>query len=168
MDRLHLPWRRRRKPRGSIAEVYGKPRLLVPFLYGALHRETLNAALRLTKSEGAVLVPATIILVPFEFSLEAPLKQQAEVALPVLEAIELMAGRAGVPVDARIVRGRTPTHALERLWQFEPFDRILAPAPPPGRPGFSAKELAWLLTHAPAETLILRPTPVASPPDLPR
>jgi K+-sensing histidine kinase KdpD len=28
---------------------------------------------------------------------------------------------------------------------------------PPGREGFSAKELAWLLTNAPTETLVLRP-----------
>jgi len=31
--------------------------------------------------------------------------------------------------------------------------------PTPGSPGFSPKELAWVLTHAPSETLILRPAP---------
>ena len=150
---------RLRRPHGSIAEVYGKPRLLVPFVEGALDEATVAAALRIAVAEGAVIVPAHLVVVPLEFSLDAALPQQAEVAVPVLEAVELVAGRARVPVDARIERGRTPTHALERLWAVESFDRILVPAPVPGRPGFSAKELAWLLTHAPAETLILRPAP---------
>jgi hypothetical protein len=41
----------------------------------------------------------------------------------------------------------------------EQFDRIVVPAPVPGRPGFAPQELAWMLTHAPSETLILRPAP---------
>ena len=44
---------------------------------------------------------------------QAPLKDQVEVALPLLEAVGLAALRAGVPVDARIEKGRTLTHALE-------------------------------------------------------
>jgi nucleotide-binding universal stress UspA family protein len=100
--------------------------------------------------------------VSLEFSLDAPLVQQAEQAMPLLDAVELRAGRAGIPVDARIERGRTATNALEKLWDVESFDRIIVPAPPPGRPGFSPKELAWLLTHAPSETMILRPAPVVN------
>ncbi len=77
----------------------------------------------------------------------------------VLEAVEHAALRAGVPVDARIEKGRTLTHALRRLWEVERFDRIVAPAPADGRGGFTEKELAWLLLHAPTETLVLKPTP---------
>ena len=51
--------------------------------------------------------------------------------MPLLEAVEHAALRAGVPVDARIEKGRTLTHALKRLWEVEPFDRIVAPAPVP-------------------------------------
>jgi len=149
----------RRRPRGSIAEVHGRPRLLVPFVAGALSSEALAAALRIANVEGAVLVPAYLVVVPLEFALDAPLKQEVEQAMPLLEAVELAAGRAKIPVDARIERGRTPTHALQKLWEAEPFDRILVPAPTPGRPGFSAKDLAWVLTHAPAEAIILRPAP---------
>ena len=68
--------------------------------------------------------------------------------MPRLEAVELAALRAGVPVDARIEKGRTPTHALRRLWEVEQFDRIVAPAPADDHSGFTEKELAWLLTHA--------------------
>ena len=49
--------------------------------------------------------------------------------MPLLEAVEHAALRAGVPVDARIEKGRTPTHALQRLWEVEHFDRIVAPGP---------------------------------------
>ena len=77
--------------------------------------------------------------------------------MPLLEAVELAALRAGVPVDARIEKGRSLTHALRRLWEVERFDRIVAPAP-----GFSAKDLAWILTHAPAETIVLRPAPAVA------
>ena len=136
-----------------------QPRLLVPFTGGHLDQAVLDAAIRIAKVEDAVLVPAYLLVVPLEFDPEAPLKGQVAVAMPLLEAVELAASRAGLAVDARIERGRTATHALQRLWEVEHFDRILVPAPTPGRPGFSAKELAWVLTHAPSETLILRPSP---------
>src|SRR5262249_7711462 len=80
------------------------------------------------------------------------------------EAAEHAALRAGVPVDARIEKGRSLTHALRRLWDAEDFYRIVAPATSSGRGGFSEKELAWLLTNAPSETVVLQPLADASPP----
>jgi len=77
--------------------------------------------------------------------------------VPILEAVEHAALRAGVPVDARVESGRTTIHALKRLWEAERFDRIVVPAP-----AFAPKDLAWMLTHAPSETLILRPQPAAA------
>ena len=84
------------------------------------------------------------------------------VAMPLLEAVEHAALRAGVPVDARVESGRTPIHALKRLWDAERFDRIVAPAPINGSHGFTPKELQWILVHAPSETVILRPDPTLS------
>ena len=66
--------------------------------------------------------------------------------------------RAGVPVDARIEKGRSLSHALRLLWEAENFDRIVAPATLQG--GLTAKDLAWLLENAPAETLVLKPRPL--------
>jgi hypothetical protein len=134
----------------------------VPFTGGDLDTAVLDAAIRIARFESAVLVPAYLLMVPLEFAPEAPLKGPVEVAMPLLEAVELAAARAGIATDARIERGRTPTHALQKLWQVEPFDRILVPAPTPGRAGFTPKELAWVLTNAPVETLILRPRPNGS------
>ena len=91
------------------------------------------------------------------------MQQQVATAMPLLEAVEHAALRAGVPVDARIESGRTPVHALRRLWEAESFDRIVVPAPTGRHQGFSPGDLTWMLTHAPSEALILRPDPATMP-----
>ena len=141
---------RARRPRASYE---GKGRILVPFS-GALEPTVLNAAIRIAQAQESTLVAAYLLVVPLQYPEEAPRRDQVAVAVPLLEAVELAALRAGVPVDARIEKGRSLTHALRRLWEVESFERIVAPAS-----GFSAKELAWLLTNAPAETIVLRPAP---------
>jgi hypothetical protein len=151
-------WRRPRidgRPRAS--------RILVPFTGGALDRTVLNAAIRIARAEDATLVPAYLIVVPLERPQDAPMQQEVTMAMPLLEAVEHAALRAGVPVDARIESGRTPIHALQRLWQAERFDRIVVPAPIGRRHGFTPKDLTWMLMNAPAETLILRPDPTLAP-----
>jgi nucleotide-binding universal stress UspA family protein len=138
----------------------GQPRLLVPFSDRQLDPAVLDAALRIARAEESVLVPAYLLVVPLEFSLDAPVQQgELSRAMPLLEAVELAARRAGVPVDARIERGRSPIDALGRLWEVESFDRVVVPAPAPGRTGFSSKDLTWMLEHGPGEILVLRPTP---------
>jgi hypothetical protein len=103
-------------------------------------------------------VPAYLMVVPLEFSLDAPVQHgELDRAMPMLEAVELAARRAGVPVDARIERGRSPIDALSRLWEVESFDRVVIPAPAPGRAGFTSKDLTWMLEHGPGDVLVLRP-----------
>ncbi len=112
----------------------GQGRILVPFTSGELDSVVLDAALRIAQADEAMLVPAYLIVVPLKFSLEAALKNEVEIAMPFLEAVEVASLRASVPVDARIERGRTPSDALERLWEVEAFDRDrgtgAAPRPP--------------------------------------
>ena len=146
--------RRRQLPPGSR-------RVLVPFTRGNLEPTVLDAAIRIARAEEATLIPAYLILIPLQFALEAPMSQECAMAIPLLEAVERAASRAGVPVDARIESGRTPIHALERLWNVEHFDRIVVPAPAGREPGFTPKELLWMLTNAPSETVVLRPDPAA-------
>jgi nucleotide-binding universal stress UspA family protein len=138
---------------------HGARRILIPFTRGHLDQTVLDAAIRIARAEDATLVPAYLILVPLEFPLGAQMSQECARAIPLLEAVETAASREGIPIDARIESGRTPTHALERLWEAEDFDRIVVPAPAGREPGFTPKELEWLLTHAPSETVILRPDP---------
>jgi hypothetical protein len=148
---------RRRSPKW-LAVPAGAPRILVPFS-GSLDRTVLQAAIQIASAGDAVLVPAYLLIVPLRCAEDSPQRDEVSIAMPVLEAVEHAALRAGVPVDARIEKGRTVTHALRKLWEVERFDRIVAPAPADGRGGFTAKELAWLLMHAPAETVVLKPTP---------
>jgi hypothetical protein len=147
-------WRRRPPRRLSVHK--GARRILVPFA-GSLDQSVLDAAIRIARAEEAVLVPAYLLVVPLRYAEDSPLRDQVKIAMPLLEAVEHAALRAGVPVDARIEKGRTLTHAVKRLWEAEPFDRIVAPAPAPGREGFTPKELAWLLTNSPSETVVLKP-----------
>ena len=142
--------RRRRKP--------GDRRILVPFTGGTLDPTVLDAAIRIAHAEDATLVPAYILIVPMRYSEDSPVVEEVGIAMPLLEAVERAAVRAGVPVDARIEKGRSLSHALRLLWEAENFDRIVAPATLQG--GLTAKDLAWLLENAPAETLVLKPRPL--------
>ena len=139
----------------------GTRRILVPFTGGELDSRVLDAAIRVSRAEHATLVPAYLVIVPLRLAEDAPMQSDVHVALPLLEAVEHAALRAGIPVDARIEKGRTPTHALRRIWEAERFDRVIAPAPPAHGGGFTPKDLAWILTNAPVETLVLRPAPEA-------
>ncbi len=133
--------------------------ILLPFTGTEISRRAVDAALRLARAEGATLMPAYLATVPKQLPLECAIPGEAAKAMPMLEAIEQRAGAQGVSVDARVERGRSHRHALERLLERESFDRVVVPASAAGRTGFSGDDLVWLLEKAPAEVLILRPGP---------
>jgi hypothetical protein len=149
-----LAWRRAR-----ALPAAGDTKILVPFAGGALDTRVLAAAIRVSQAEHATLVPAYLLVVPLRLPEDAPMASDIARAMPLLEAVEHAAARAGVPVDSRIEKGRTPTHALQKVWQAERFTRIIAPAPYGRAEGFTPKDMTWILTHAPVETLVLRPNP---------
>jgi nucleotide-binding universal stress UspA family protein len=133
--------------------------ILLPFTGTEVSRRALDAALRLARAENATLMPAYLAQVPKSLPLECAIPNEARRAMPMLEAIEQRATAQGVAVDARIERGRSYRHALERLLERETFDRVVVPASAAGATGFSGDDLVWLLQKAPAEVLILRPGP---------
>jgi nucleotide-binding universal stress UspA family protein len=153
-----LAKRRRRRAVGD-----GVHRILLPFTGTEISRRALDAALRLARAEGGTLMPAYLATVPLQLPLSCPLPKEAAAAMSMLEAIEQRAAAQEVSVDARIERGRTYRHALERLLDEEEFDRVVVPAATAGGPGagegLSGDDLVWLLRSAPAEVLILRPAP---------
>ena len=134
-------------------------RILLPFTGAEISRRAVDAALRLARAEEAVLMPAYLAQVPKSLPLECAIPSAANEAMPILEAIEQRATSQGVPVDARIERGRSYRHALERLLESETFDRVVVSATATGAAGLSGEDLVWLLRKAPAEVLILRPGP---------
>jgi nucleotide-binding universal stress UspA family protein len=133
--------------------------ILLPFTGTAISRRAVDAALRLALAEEATLMPAYLAEVPKQLPLDCSIPAEAAMAMPMLEAIEQRAGAQGVEVDSRIERGRSYRHALERLLEREPFDRVVVPATAEASAGFSGDDLVWLLEKAPAEVLILRPGP---------
>ena len=157
-----LAWRSR--PPRALRVPRGGRRILVPFTGGELDPSVLHAAIRVARAEEAVLVPAYLLVVPLEYAEDSPLTKDVGIAMPLLEAVEHAALRAGVSVDARIEKGRSPTHALKRLWDVEQFHRVIAPARAAEHGGFSPQDLTWILTNSPAETLVLRSAPNGVPP----
>jgi hypothetical protein len=145
---------RRRPPTPADSEAR---RILFPFVASALSRRGLDAALRLARAEDATLLPVFLARVPLHLPLSAPLPRQAAIAIGLQEAIEQRAAAFGVPVDARIERGRTYRHALRQTIANERFERIVMAASTHGDPGFDPEDVAWLLNNAPGEIVVLRP-----------
>ncbi len=133
--------------------------ILLPFTGVEISRRAVDAALRLARAEGATLMPAYLAEVPKTLPLDCPIPKEAAQAMAMLEAIEQRATAKGVPVDARIERGRTYRHALERLLGEESFDRVVVSAGATGTQGLAGDDLVWLLARAPTEVMILRPGP---------
>jgi hypothetical protein len=148
---MRWPWQR-----GDVSGGSGR-RILFPFIGSTVSNATLDATLRLARSEDATLMPAYLVVVPHHLSLESPAPvRQSEAALPVLELIEQRALRAGVPVDSRIERGRSHRHALSALVEHERYDTLVVPARTSTSDGFEPADVAWLLENAPGEVLVLR------------
>jgi nucleotide-binding universal stress UspA family protein len=147
-------WRGKRSERPEAVR-----QILLPFSGTEISRRAVDAALRLAQAEGATLMPAYLAAVPKQLPLECAIPAEASKAMPMLEAIEQRAVAQGVPVDARIERGRSYRHALKRLLEREQFDRVVVSATATGQAGLSGDDLVWLLEKAPAEVLILRPAP---------
>ena len=147
-------WRGKRSERPQAVH-----QILLPFTGTEISRRAVDAALRLARAEDATLMPAYLAAVPKQLPLDCAIPNEAAKAMSMLEAIEQRATAQGVPVDARIERGRSYRHALARLLESETFDRVVVPASASGTSGLSGDDLVWLLQKAPAEVLILRPGP---------
>ena len=104
-------------------------------------------------------MPTFLARVPRNLPMDSPLPAAATHGMPLLEAIEQHAAAEGIPVDARVARGRTYRDALNHLLDQEQFDRIIVSATDSPRRGLSSDDLQWLLNRVPAEIMILRPAP---------
>jgi Universal stress protein family len=132
-------------------------RILFPYVGTQLSVRALDAALRIARFEQATLVPVYLVPVPMSMPLESPIPRACGEAFELQEAIEQRAGAAGIPVDSRIVRGRTVRHALRELLAEERYDRLVAAAGTAHADGLSPADVAWLLEHAPGEVAVIRP-----------
>ncbi|HEU4599343.1 MAG TPA: universal stress protein [Solirubrobacterales bacterium] len=148
----------RGRRRGATDGSEAVHQILLPFTGTEISRRAVDAALRLARAEHATLMPAYLARVPMRLPLDCAVPKEADRAMAMLEAIEQRASAQGVPIDARIERGRSYRHALARLLEHEAFDRVVVPAASSnGSEGLEGEDLIWLLEKAPAEVLILRP-----------
>ena len=151
--------------RRTAAEPATSPaKILFPFVGAELSERALQATLRLAWAERATVVPAYLATVPLPLALETPVGRACDEAFGVFEAIEQRAARAGVPVDARIARGRNVRHALRRLMAEVPGATriVVAASTNGGHDGFSVDDVAWLLRNAGGEVLVIRPETIGS------
>ena len=156
---MRVPWRGADAGTRADGPPREAPRIIFPFIAAALSRRALDAALRLARAEDALLLPVFLVQVPRWLPLDAPLARAAGSLVASQEAVEQRAARFGVPVDARVERGRTPRHALMRLIESERYDRMVIAAAAPGAPGFAPGDVAWLLAQAPGEIIVVRAGP---------
>jgi hypothetical protein len=137
-------------------------RILFPYIGTELSISALDAALRIARFENATLVPVYLVPVPMAMPLESPIPRECGLAFELQEAIEQRAAATGIPVDARIERGRTVRHALRQLLVNERYDRLVVAAGTAHTDGLSAADVAWLLEHAPGEVAVMRPADEAA------
>jgi nucleotide-binding universal stress UspA family protein len=147
-----------RSRQASAGPASSARRIVFPFVASALSKRALDAALRLARAEDATLVPVFLARVPLHLPLDAALPRQSTIAISLQEAIEQRATAFGVPVDARIERGRTYRHALRQTIANERFERMVIAAAAHDSPGFVPDDVAWLLANAPGEIVVLRPS----------
>jgi nucleotide-binding universal stress UspA family protein len=150
--------RRRRRAEARPPER----RILFPYVGSQLSVRALDAALRIARFENATLVAVYLVPVPMTMPLDSPIPRACGQAFELQEAIEQRAAAAGIPVDARIERGRTVRHALRALLANERYDRLVVAAGTAHTDGLSAADVAWLLEHAPGEVAVMRPADEAA------
>ena len=80
----------RNRPPKRLPAPEGAPRILVPF-QGQLDQRVLDAAIRIASAEHAVLVTAYLLIVPLRYAEDSPLRDEVQMAMPLLEAVEQMA-----------------------------------------------------------------------------
>ncbi|MGD0196369.1 MAG: hypothetical protein ABSC56_00485 [Solirubrobacteraceae bacterium] len=131
-------------------------RIVFPFVAQGLSQRGLDAALRLARNEDATLVPVFLARVPMHLPLDTALPRECDSGLPLLELVEQRALTAGIPVDARIERGRTLRHALQELADHERFDTMVVAAVDATEAGFHPDDIGWLLAHVDGEIIVIR------------
>ena len=143
--------------RHSHALQTSPTRVLFPFVGRAVSRRALDAALRIARADGATLMPVFLLRVPMHMPLDSAMPRQCGIGMPLLETIEQRAVAFGVPVDARVERGRSVRHALRQAIAHERFDRLVVAAAGARDEGFRTDDIGWLLEHAPGEVVVVRP-----------
>jgi len=104
---MRIPWRR--SSDAAPAATYRA--ILVPVASGTSDA-TVATAGRLAASRNAIIEAITVLELPMELPLDAPLPEAEEAALELLEHMRSVAERYGARVITYIVRGRRAGQAI--------------------------------------------------------
>jgi hypothetical protein len=151
---LLLVRERRRRRRAESAGA--RSSILFPFDERTFCPSAVDLTLRIAQSDGAVVIPTYIAIVPMRVSLEAPVQRQSLKALPFFDRIQDQADSLGVPLDCRIQPGRSYRHSMRRAFELDDFDRVVIAAAGTHGLGFSSEDVAWALDHSESQLLVLK------------
>ncbi len=133
-------------------------RVLVPMKLGEIGEEMVATAIALAKEQGAVVEAITVVRVPRERSLDAPLPPDvaARADASVAEA-QALGEENGVDVNAEAVRARSIGHAIVDEAVRRKVDLIVVGSSPRWRrqSRFFSPTVDHVLKHAPCEVIVV-------------
>jgi APA family basic amino acid/polyamine antiporter len=130
---------------------------IVPIFGTDVDAAALRAAAKLV-GEGATVEAVYILRVPNQLSLDAGLHDEEQLGLSVLESARLAGRKAGVKVETRLIRTRSPGAAIVEEAERQNAEIIYlgtAHAPPSERA--LGPTAAYLLAHRPCRVVIETP-----------
>jgi APA family basic amino acid/polyamine antiporter len=151
----HHKIERRERPAFFVELEYHSA--IVPIFGTDVDAAALRAAAKLV-GEGATVEAVYILRVPNQLSLDAGLHDEEQLGLSVLESARLAGRKAGLKVETRLIRTRSPGAAIVEEAERQNAEIIYlgtAHAPPSERA--LGPTAAYLLAHRPCRVVIETP-----------
>jgi nucleotide-binding universal stress UspA family protein len=132
-------------------------RIVVPVVPGRPSDDALDVACRLSAERGARVVALTVVEVPRELPLDAPLPDEERVANDELDEAVAIGDTYGVKVVARLVRGRSASSEIVREAERRGTEIIVLGSPRKGltrRRGVFGSTVDRVMRKAPCRVMV--------------
>jgi nucleotide-binding universal stress UspA family protein len=165
---MKLAWKRR--PAGTTTGLQATYKsILVPVAAGTSEAMMATAGL-LAASRNAIIEAITVLELPMELSLDAPLAESEEKAMELLEHMRSIAERYGARVITYIVRGRRAGQAIVEEAERGGVEVIIMAASTRQRTHRRplGETVEYVTRHAPCRLILsLEPVPDTASPEAP-
>jgi APA family basic amino acid/polyamine antiporter len=161
---LHVPARQTVKapPAFGAALALEYRRIVVPIVPGRPSDDALDLACRLAAERGARIIALTVIEVPLELPLDAPMPHEERVANDELDEAVAIGDTYGVRVLGRLVRGRNASAEIVRVAERRGAELIVLGSPRKSlvdrRRGVFGTTVDRVLRRAPCRVMIAAAT----------
>src|SRR5262245_35821452 len=165
---------RRRWVHASVTETVKAPpafgaalaleyrRIVVPIVPGRPSDDALDVACRLAAERGSRIIALTVLEVPLELPLDAPLPDEERIANDELDEAVAIGDTYGVRVMGRLVRGRSASAEIVRVAERRNAEIIVLGSPRKGlvnrRRGVFGTTVDRVLRRAPCRVMIAAST----------